>query len=229
MIHYHGTPITPRKHLEKMAGRHFCVSFAHPQDADWCMENGQSVMWDNGAFSAYTKGKQFDYIGYSRWVGHRMFHPHWSIIPDVIGGGVDEQRLLLKKWEYKKELSAPVWHIHLPTDWLIELCDNYPRVCFGSSAQFWKIGTPEWSRRIDAAFNALQKRNMSNWIHMLRAMSSASKGYWPFASADSTNVARNFKNRGRERCPESMARGIDARQPKPDWKIEIEEQQEFNF
>lgn len=229
MIHYHGTPITPRSELKKMAGRHFCVSFAHPQDEEWCLENAQSVMWDNGAFSTFTKGYKFDYDGYSKWVEPKLFHPHWAIIPDVIGGSVDEQREFLNKWKFSKELSAPVWHIHLPVDWLVELCDNYPRVCFGSSGEFWKIGTPEWSNRIDSAFNALQKRNMNNWVHMLRAMSAASKGYWPFASADSTNVARNFKNKGRKKCPEEMARVIDAKQPKQDWKIEIEEQTVFNF
>lgn len=49
MMHYHGTPLTPRAELQKMAGKHFCVSFANPGDADWCLANGQSVMWDNGA------------------------------------------------------------------------------------------------------------------------------------------------------------------------------------
>ncbi len=229
MIHYHGTPITPRSELIKMAGRHFCVSFAHPQDADWCLENGQSVMWDNGAFSAFTKGKAFNEIGYARWVEDKLFHPNWAIIPDVIDGCVDDQRDLLKRWSYEKELSAPVWHIHLPVDWLLELCDEYPRVCFGSSGQFWKIGTDEWVRRIDLAFNALQKRNMRNWIHMLRAMSAASRGQWPFASADSTNVARNFKNKGRGKCPENMARMIDAKQPKPNWEIMVKEQAEFEL
>lgn len=217
MIHYHGTPITPRRELQKMAGRHFCVSFAHRQDADWCLENGQSVMWDNGAFSAFTQGRRFDYEGYSKWVEPRLFHPHWAVIPDVIGGTVDDQRELLNKWKLPSGLSAPVWHIHLPISWLIELCDKYPKVCFGSSGDLWKIGTTEWSRRIDMAFNELQKRNANNWIHMLRAMSAASRGCWPFASADSTNVGRNFKNKGREQCPEGMARKVDAKQPIVNW------------
>ena len=51
MIHYHGTPLTPREQLYKMAGKHFCVSFYNPQDAKVCMQIGQSIMWDNGAFS----------------------------------------------------------------------------------------------------------------------------------------------------------------------------------
>ena len=56
MIHFHGTPITPRAQLLRLAGKHFCVSFAEPRDADTCLAIGQSVLWDNGAFSIYTRG-----------------------------------------------------------------------------------------------------------------------------------------------------------------------------
>ena len=55
MIHYHGTPMTPRSKLLPMAGKHFCVSFADKRDGDWCLLNAQSVMWDNGAFTMFTK------------------------------------------------------------------------------------------------------------------------------------------------------------------------------
>lgn len=211
MIHYHGTPITPRHELEKMKGEHFCVSFAHPQDADWCLSNGQSVMWDNGAFSAFTKGKEFDEAGYIRWLEPRLFHPHWAVIPDVIGGDVEQQSSFIKRWPYHRSMSAPVWHIHLSYDWLLELSDMFPKVCFGSSAQFWKIGTDEWCSRIDGAFEALERHGSKPFVHMLRAMSAASKGGWPFGSADSTNVARNFKTA--RKCPFLMARSIDAKNP----------------
>ena len=59
MIHYHGTPITPRNELERLSGKHFCISYADPRDANWAITNSQSIMWDNGAFSAYTRGKLF--------------------------------------------------------------------------------------------------------------------------------------------------------------------------
>lgn len=35
-VHCHGTPLTPRSELVRMAGKHFCVSFADPRDGDWC-------------------------------------------------------------------------------------------------------------------------------------------------------------------------------------------------
>ena len=45
-----------------MAGKHFCVSYAK-RDGDVGLEIGQSVMWDNGAFTAFTKGKPLDLKG----------------------------------------------------------------------------------------------------------------------------------------------------------------------
>jgi hypothetical protein len=212
MIHYHGTPLTPRRELEKLAGEHFCVSYATPQDADWCLKNAQSVMWDNGAFTSFTKGKPFDKGGYIRWLEPRLGHPHWAVVPDVIGGDVKEQRTMLSDWPYPRTLSAPVWHLGLPIDYLLELCDEWPKVCFGSSAQYWKVGAIDWRRRVDLAFDALSRRHRHlPWIHMLRGLAQAGKR-WPFASADSVNVARNFKNKGKEQCPLQMARRINAAQ-----------------
>ena len=52
MIHYHGTPISPVSALYEIAGRHFCVSHQAPQDVQRAHMIGQSVMLDNGAFTA---------------------------------------------------------------------------------------------------------------------------------------------------------------------------------
>jgi hypothetical protein len=60
MIHYHGTPISPISALLEMHGRHFCVSHAAPDDVARCHQIGQSVMLDNGAFSAWKTGKTVD-------------------------------------------------------------------------------------------------------------------------------------------------------------------------
>lgn len=64
-LHYHGTPITPRSQLLKMSGRNFCVSFVEPRDLGVCLDIGQSVMLDNGAFSAFTRGVKPDWISAS--------------------------------------------------------------------------------------------------------------------------------------------------------------------
>lgn len=198
-----------------MSGRNFCVSFARPDDLHDCLRIGQSVMLDNGAFTAFTKGKQFDQAAYLAWVDEHLAHPHWAVVPDVIDGTEAQQREGIKAWPFPKELSAPVWHLGLSIDWLLELADNWPRVAFGSSGQYWEVGSPSWCRRMDEAFEALSRtRRHLPWVHGMR-MLSQSDGPWPLASADSTNVARNYK-RNREH-PDMMAGRIDAIQPSKKW------------
>lgn len=215
MIHYHGTPLTPREMLYKMIGKHFCVSFADQRDAEVCLDIGQSVMWDNGAFTAFTQGKTFDHNKFYEWLEPRLGHPHWGVIPDVIGGSEEENRSKLETWPFPKELGAPVWHLHMSTDYLLYLCDNYPKVCFGSSGEYWKIGTIRWQQRIDEAFTAISKYHKHlPWIHMLRGLAQSGKR-WPFASADSVNVARNYKDTKAD--PEKMARRIDGVQCPLHW------------
>jgi len=208
MIHYHGTPITPRYKLQEMAGRHFCVSHADPRDLDVCLKIGQSVMLDNGAFSAFTKGKPIDRKGYLAWLEPVLQHPHWAIVPDVIDGSVDQQREGLKDWIYPKELSAPVWHLGLSIDYLLELVDSWPKVCLGSSGLYWNVGNLVWKRRMDEVFDVLCKRRFLPWIHGLRMLGQSD---YPLASADSTNVARNHSSCGIH--PEMMAARIDSVQP----------------
>ena len=221
MIHYHGTPLTPRAELMKLAGRHFCVSFAEPRDADVAVQIGQSVMWDNGAFSAFTKGAPFDERGFYAWVEPRLGHPHWAVVPDVIDGSIEDQRALTSRWPFDKALGAPVWHMGLPVDWLLELADGWPRLCFGSTAAYWQVGSPAWARRADAAFNALERRGLRPWVHMLRGL-GLGRCRWPFASADSVNVARNFKSAGM--CPAAMAGAIDAVQTPHQWTLQPEQE-----
>lgn len=218
MIHYHGTPITPRPALEGMAGRNFCVSFAAPQDLRTVVRIGQSVMLDNGAFSAFTRGVPLDVDGYYRWIDPVLAHPHWAVIPDVIGGDVDAQRAMVAGWPFGPALGAPVWHLGLPISYLIELCEAWPRVCLGSSAEYWQVGGEAWCRRMDEAFNALASTFGARipWIHGLR-MLGQSDGRWPLASADSANVGRNYKDRGV--CPDCMAQRIDSVNPAPRWRI----------
>lgn len=219
MIHYHGTPITPMSELSKMAGKHFCVSFEDHRDIDWCVKNGQSVMLDNGAFSAFTKGKTIDFKAYEEWIEPYLYPPNWAIIPDVIDGSVEEQKELMKMFSHlPNHLVSPVWHMSLPINWLLELADNFPRFCFGSSGKYWQVGSSVWCRRADEAWNELTKRGHKSWVHMMRGLALCGDVY-PFASADSTNVARNFKNKGSQICPERMARRIDSVQSPLKWNV----------
>ncbi len=214
MIHYHGTPLTPREQLIRLAGRNFCVSYARPDDLRTCLLIASSIMFDSGAFSAFTQHTPFDEAGYIKWLDPILHHPHWAIIPDVIGGSAFEQRQMVSRWPYGN-LGAPVWHLSLPIDYLLELADQFPRVCFGSSAEFWQVGNDDWCRRMDEAFNALSKRHARlPWIHGLRMLGQAGER-WPLASADSTNLAQNWKrNTG---CAACNAEALDSIQNPTTW------------
>jgi hypothetical protein len=209
-LHYHGTPITKRDpHLEKLKGHCFCVSYAHPTDLQWCIENAQSIMLDNGAFTTFTKGKVFDKHGYLEWLDYPLRGPNWAVVPDIIGGSVEEQRECQKDWPYPDSLSCYVWHMNLPLDWLRELVESHPRVAFGSSAEFWQVGSENWCRRADEAFETVERYGNRTWVHMLRGLKVCGKR-WPFASADSSNIARNHGSHKIKKCTKSMATRLDS-------------------
>lgn len=216
MIHYHGTPLTPRSELEKCAGHHFCVSFANPGDADWCLRYAQSVMWDSGAFTAHTKGREVDWNKYYSWLEKKLGGENWAVVPDVIGGDQSQQKKLVRTWPYPKSAGAPVWHMGLDISYLLQIAEKWPRICFGSSDQYWQVGSDAWRRRADEAFNALAIRGHLPWlkVHMLRGLSLCGDR-WPFSSADSVNVARNFKDTNI--CPDRMMSRIDAVQSPISW------------
>ena len=219
MIHYHGTPISPMKAIQTMGGKHFCVSYARPDDLKRCLKIGQSLMLDNGAFSAKTRGLPFDRDGFYAWVEPLLVHPHWAVVPDVIDGSEDEQRQMVKSWPFRKEMGIPVWHLGLSISYLIELCDAWGRVCFGSAGEFWQIGTTKWCHRMDEAFNALVNAygRQIPWVHGMRMLGQSS-GPWPLASADSTNVALHHAEH--LECAGCMAKRIDSTNPPANWKIQ---------
>jgi len=219
VIHYHGTPISPMKAIETMGGKHFCVSYARPDDLKRCLRIGQSLMLDNGAFSAKTRGLPFDRDGFYDWVEPLLAHPHWGVVPDVIDGSEDEQREMVKSWPFRKEMGIPVWHLGLSISYLIELCDAWGRVCFGSAGEFWQIGTSKWCHRMDEAFNALVNTygRQIPWVHGMRMLGQAS-GPWPLASADSTNVALHHAEH--LECAGCMAKRIDSTNPPTKWNIQ---------
>lgn len=190
-IHYHGTPITPVSAFYQMAGRNFCVSYVAPQDVKLAHDLGQSVMLDNGAFSHWRKQTEPDWPGYYRWIDPWLDYPTtWAVIPDVIDGTIGEQDQLINDWPYGTS-GAPVWHMHEPLDRLVRLTDHWPRVCIGSSNIYRQVMSKLWIKRMDKVFDKLvQLDQRLPWIHMLRGMQCVGR-QWPFASVDSTDIARN--------------------------------------
>ena len=190
-MHYHGTPISPVATLMELAGACFCVSHQRPDDVRRAHQIGQSVMLDNGAFSAWKSGKPTDWNGYYSWCDQWLVYPTtWAVIPDVINAGTQEQDGLLREWPHGHR-GAPVWHMDEPVSRLLRLCDEWPRVCIGSTDEFSEVLSPAWRRKMDQAFNEVSARHKRlPWLHMLRGM-QLSGMHWPFASVDSTDIAQN--------------------------------------
>jgi hypothetical protein len=208
-IHYHGLPLTPEVMLLDLAGNHVCISHStrRPPQVEMALRLMQSIMFDNGCFTTHQQGGVLDVNAFYTWVDPMLGHPHWAVVPDKIDGTVDEQREFAKTWPFPREFGAPVWHLGLPIDYLLELVDEWPRVCFGSSGAYWKVGSDKWRRRMEEACNAIWcKRTRTPNIHGLRMMDQAGKG-WPLASVDSVNVARNYKDR--DEMPGQMAQRLN--------------------
>jgi hypothetical protein len=223
MIHYHGTPITPIAALYDLAGRHFCVSHFRPEQVARCHEIGQSVMLDNGAFSAFTRGKPvLDWTSYYEWCDRWLDCPTtWAVIPDVIDAGSQEQDALVREWPHGRDRAAPVWHMDEPVDRLLRLIGEWPRVCIGSTAEYWKILSPSWVRRMDEAWNLIERsQRRTPSIHMLRGMQFSGRE-WPFASADSTDIAQNHHRP--TNTPRRMADRWDAMQTPLRWARRFEQ------
>jgi len=214
-IHYHGTPITPISAFMELTGRHFCVSHARPTDCARAHQFGQSVMLDNGAFSKWKSGKGTDWIKYYEWTDRWLDYPTtWAVIPDDIEGDAELQDHLISQWPHG-DRGVPVWHMHEPIDRALRLLEKWPRICFGSSAQYATVGNAAWRARIDLAFLEISKRHRRTpWIHMLRGMQCVKWGY-PFASVDSTDIGRNHNRKADG--PRLMADRWDALQCPPAW------------
>jgi len=164
-------------------------------------------MLDNGAYSKWKRNKPTNWEKYYRWCEEWLQFPTtWAVIPDVIDGGAEQQDQLLSEWSFGQR-GAPVWHMDEPLDRLLRLCDEWAKVCIGSTSVYSRPLSPQWQRRMDLAFEAISKRHrFIPWLHMLRGLACVGKR-WIFASADSADIARNHKRP--QNSPQRMAQRWD--------------------
>lgn len=205
----YGLLLNPTHLLKELAGASFCVSFATrdklgsqlDQAIDLVGEDG-ILLVDNGAFSLHKQGvsaRDESYVeAYEAWAQEILDRCPQAIavIPDIIGGTVDENAELIRTTMLDYSRAMPIWHMHEPISYLLYLCESFNYVGIGSSGDYWQVGTPKWHARITEAFAAIdQWEATSNGayirprIHMMRAQSQAHA--YPFDSSDSTNVAMN--------------------------------------
>jgi len=195
----HGAPLSgPRDQAQRFyAGRHAMVSFAHPSQLPLIAEVAQSFALDNGAFTTWTKGKEFDFNGYCEWVDQWMRHPgfDWCLVPDVIDGDERANDVLLERFMGRYGLLSaivPVWHFHESIGRLRRLCSAFRRVALGSSGQWPTPGTDDWWDRVSEFMPAIAPGGVPQCkLHGLRMLSVKVFTRMPLASADSTNAVVN--------------------------------------
>jgi len=192
------------------------VSFAHPSQMCLVMEICQSVTTDNGAFSFWKQKKPVDWWKYYEFIDEWRSHPgfDWGLIPDVIEGSEDENDALLEEWPFPSDVGVPVWHLHESLERLQRLTANYSRLALGSSAEYTTVGNALWTARMEEVMDTVcaNGRPLAR-LHGLRMLNPKVFRRYPFASADSTNIARNIGidkrwARGPYPPPTKAARGL---------------------
>jgi hypothetical protein len=237
VIHYHGMPITPEvAAVAAISGGHAFVSFAHPDQLGTAAHFCQSFAVDNGAFSAWRAGRPVtDWRPFYAWAGECLRIPScdFAVIPDVIDGDEAANDALLTEWPLPRWFGAPVWHMHESLDRLGRLAAGWPRVCFGSSGEYARVGNEQWWHRVAHAMRVVcddEGRPLVK-LHGLRMLNPAVFTRLPFASADSTNIGRNIgidKHwRGTYTPPNKAARAavmrarIEAHNAPPRWAFDV--------
>ena len=152
-------------------------------------------MLDNGAYSVWKCGQTIDWQQWWDWAEPWLeYHTTWAVLPDVIGGTEEQNDELAAEWAWiasGRGHVVPVWHLHENLYRLSRLVHMYGRVCFGSSGVYATVGDDPWRRRVTKAFDTLADEfGRVPWVHMLRGMSMSGQEF-PFASVDSTDIARN--------------------------------------
>lgn len=100
-----------------------------------------------------------------------------------------------RMWHPVRVQGVPVWHLHESMDRLRLLTVNshWPVVAIGSSGQWATVGNDAWHDRMKEAMAAIcdEKGRPPCKLHGLRMLDYRVFTCYPFASVDSTNVARN--------------------------------------
>jgi hypothetical protein len=201
MIHYHGIPFSGGKNTHmSLSAKHAFISFAHRSSTELVAEMCQSFALDNGAYSYWKTGKDFDMEGFAGWVNDWYRHPGFDFycIPDSIGGDHNDNHRMRAKWRNHCstgmwERGYPVWHLHEPLEILRDLIQSYPGVALGSSGEFSVVGSNAWWRRMSEAMDVATDDlgRPIKPLHGLRMLNPTIFSRLPLKSADSTNVARN--------------------------------------
>lgn len=196
--HYHGSPIWGGAGSVckiAVAGAGAFISYVRPDQIKLALDHAESVAIDNGAFSAWKRGINIQWSDFYTWLMQFYHHEKvkFFVIPDVVEGGEEDNDALIKSLPSMfKEKAVPVWHLHESLERLVALCEEWPRVCFGSSGDYASIRSKAWRERMNQAFTEIYiNRQIQTKIHGLRMLDGRVMGNYPLDTADSTNLACN--------------------------------------
>jgi hypothetical protein len=197
MIHFHGMAGSGKitDHVQLATSRHVFVSFAHPRCLSLVAPVCNSFALDNGAFSAWKSGAEFDYDGFVEFVEIWGKHPafNFCVIPDVIDGDEQANDEFLERWRGGNTHAAPVWHMHESLERLERLVETYSIVCLGSSGEYSQPNSKVWWERMEKAMDVATDEDgfPKAKLHGLRMLNPEVFTRLPLHSADSTNAERN--------------------------------------
>src|SRR5262245_9023159 len=131
----YGLPLNPLSALEELAGKSFCISYAHRHskmkgralgDAIRLVGSDGVLVVDNGAFTAHRTGERMseDYLErFEAWAAGILERcpSAIAVVPDVIGGTEEENAELVRLWWVDSDRSMAVWHLHESLDYLVYL------------------------------------------------------------------------------------------------------------
>lgn len=201
-----GLPLTPASLLDQLSGESFCVSYGTRRNlanqlyqAERLVGDDQILIVDNGAFTTWRQGKQFDFDGFVNWqAGILSRCPQAvAVVPDVIDGSVEQNSELMDDWlgmpGTVADRSMVIWHMGEPLHHLEYLLASWNYIGIGSSGEYHKPGTPNWHARMDDAMAVVSDYVATGehrpWLHLMRAQSHAHR--YPVDSSDSCSVAVN--------------------------------------
>jgi len=191
MIHYHVLPISPESLLIEMKNKHLLISFFKRHQIEAAIELASSIIIDNGAFSSWKTGKKVSWDKFYTWLENYINSPRldFFFIPDKITGSEEENDILIEECPYKN--GVPIWHTNESLERLDRLSNEYDRIAIGSSAEH-NLRTTEWWERMVEAFNTICDLGKPRCkVHGLRTLNKEIVSSFPFASGDSSTVARH--------------------------------------
>ena len=222
----HGLPINGDNNgapaIEALAGGSFLASYWYTRPGrDHLTKQVERVielvgedevfLLDNGAFTAFKNGVDLatddEYLdGFYEWAGGILERcpQAMAILPDVIDGSEAENDRLLRESPLDPFRCMAVWHLDESLPRLGALVRDYNSVALGSSGAYWNVGNAAWRDRIQEVFDFLDTiyadpefaaAYVKPRLHMLRGIGQ--QGRYRFDSADSANVAMNWRREGK--------------------------------